>query len=105
MLGSLQCLAESSVEGLGSSSILVGWSLCDLDNRVPSLIHLFTLKMRMAFSLPTSLPAQVQGPHWPTERWKLAEVFLVGSGSLHRPQWLLPYFLQAQDSLERTCSS
>lgn len=37
MLGSLQCLAEASDEGLGSgsSSILVGWSLCDLGHQSP----------------------------------------------------------------------
>ena len=98
MLGSLQSLAEASVEG--SSSILLAGLYVTLAIRVCPLIHLFTLKMRMAFSLPSSLPAQVQGPHWSTERQKPGEVFLVGSGFLHRSQWLLLWFLQAQDSLE-----
>lgn len=65
----------------------------------------FYLKMRiMAFSLLTSWYICKDSPS-STERWKLGEIFLVGSGFMHSPQCLLPCFLQARDNLRWTCSS
>lgn len=73
MLGSFQCLAEASDEGLGSSSILVGWSLCDLGHQSPLSEPSFYPKDEdgiLSPNLPSRTSAGTPLAHRKMEAWR-----------------------------------
>lgn len=72
MFGSLQSLAEASAEGLGSSFILVSWSLCDLGHQRLFSDPSFYPKDEDGFlspKLPSSISAGTPLAHRKIEAW------------------------------------